>query len=111
VRVSVAGARYLDRPSVVPNERFERRPLAARSTGDRGIEVASVYQEDVVAVGEEVEVLGFLRREVDPAAESGFRGVRPIPVLRSRSPWALLIRRPQPRNAEALPLADTRATE
>jgi hypothetical protein len=93
VRVSVAGARYLDRPSVVPDERFERRPLAASGTGDGGLEVASVYLEDVVAVGDEVEVLGFLRRELDPTAESGFRGARPIPVLRSRSPWALLIRR------------------
>jgi hypothetical protein len=96
VRVSVASARYLDRPSVVPDERFLGRPLATSSTDEGGIQVASVYDEDVVAVGDEVEVLGFLRRELDPAAESGFRGPRPIPVLRSRSPWALLIRRPPP---------------
>jgi hypothetical protein len=96
VRIKVAGARYLDRPSVVPVERFEQRPLAIRSTDAHGIEVASVYGEDVVAVGDEVEVLGFLRREVDPTAESGFRGARLMPVLGARSPWALLIRRPLP---------------
>jgi hypothetical protein len=96
VRVKVAGARYLDRPSVVPVERFERRPLAIRSTDAEGTEVASVYEEDVVVVGDEVEVLGFLRREVDPAAESGFRGGRLVPVLGARAPWALLIRRPLP---------------
>ena len=96
VRVKVAGARYLDRPSVVPVERFEQRPLAIRSTDAHGIEVASVYEEDVVVVGDEVEVLGFLRREVDPAAESGFRGARLMAVLGSRPPWALLIRRPLP---------------
>jgi hypothetical protein len=100
VRINVAGARYLDRPAVVPDERFTGRPLATSSSGDstneNSLEVASVYQEEVVAVGDEVEVLGFLRREVDPDAESGFRGNRPIPVLRARSPWALLIRRPTP---------------
>ncbi len=94
VRIHVAGARYLDQPSVVPDERFIGRPLAASSASDGSIEVASVYQEEVVAVGDEVEVLGFLRRELDPDAESGFRGARATPVLRSRAPWALLIRRP-----------------
>jgi hypothetical protein len=97
VRVSVAGARYLDGPTVVADEKFERRPLATSSgSGEEGLEVAAVYQEEVVAVGDEVEVLGFLRRELDPQAESGFRGGRPVPVLRSRPPWALLIRRALP---------------
>jgi hypothetical protein len=96
VRVRVAGARYLGRPSVVPVEWFERRPLSVRNTDPQATEVASVYQEDVVAVGDEVEVLGFLRREVDTEAESAFRGARPALTLRARPPWALLIRRPLP---------------
>ncbi len=96
VLIKVAGARFLDRLSVVPDEWFDRRPLASRNTDRRGVEVAAVYGEDVVMVGEEIEVLGFLRREVDPRSESGFRGARPIPVLRARPPWALLIRRPPP---------------
>jgi hypothetical protein len=93
VRVRVAGARFLGRPSVVPVEWFERRPLASRNTDRRGIEVASVYGEDVVAVGDEIEVLGFLRREIDPAAEAGFRGSPLTLVLGARQRWSLLIRR------------------
>ena len=58
-----------------------------------------MYEEDVVMVGDEIEVLGFLRREVDPQAESGFRGARLALVLRARPPWALLIRRPLPEPA------------
>jgi hypothetical protein len=96
VRVRVAGARYLGRPAVVPVEWFERRPLAVRNTDPQATEVASVYEEDVVAVGDEIEVLGFLRRELDPQAEAGFRGARPALTLRARAPWALLIRRPLP---------------
>jgi hypothetical protein len=92
VLVKVAGARYLDRPALVPIARFERRPLAIRSA--EGIEVASVYDEDVVAFGDEVEVLGFLRRDIDPGAESGSRGAPLTAVLDARHPWALLIRRP-----------------
>ena len=93
VRVRVAGARYLGSPTVVPLAWFEERPLHVRVTDDSSGEVASIYREHVVAVGDEVEVLGFLRREID-AAETGFRGVRPTQVLGARPPWALLIRRP-----------------
>ncbi len=94
VRVRVAGARYLGSPAVVPLTWFEERPLQVRVTDDSKGEVATIYREDVVAVGDEVEVLGFLRREIDAGAETGFRGARPTLVLAARPPWALLIRRP-----------------
>jgi hypothetical protein len=98
VRVRVDGARYLGRPAQVPRELFDRRPLAVRHTDRKGFEVATVYDEDVVVVGDEVEVLGFLRRELDPTAEPGLRGVRPTATLGARPPWAVLIRR-RPRSS------------
>ena len=94
VRVRVAGARYLGSPTVVPLAWFEERPLHVRVTDDSRGEVASIYREHVVAVGDELEVLGFLRREIDAGAASGFRGARPTQVLSARPPWARLIRRP-----------------
>jgi hypothetical protein len=78
VRVRVERASLRLGPLDFPARLLARQPVAVRPLGpgrDSAV-VAAVYDEQVVAPGDVVEVFGVLRREVDPTMEAGSRTPR-----------------------------------
>jgi len=93
--VRVDHATLLERPARFPASLATQRPLVSRrlDRAERGRrdQVASVYDERVLAPGDWVEVIGLVRREVDPAVEAGPRGVRLRSLLVSTASRRVLI--------------------
>jgi hypothetical protein len=99
--VRVENATLRDRPVRFPPALALQRPFAPRASAPagapvrppaRGMVVAGLHDEQVVAAGDWVEVVGRLGRGVDPAAEVGPRGPRLHPLLESSASRRLSIR-------------------
>jgi hypothetical protein len=105
VRVDVTHVRFLRERLRFDPSAVERRPLAVfdREDDEQGPCVASVHAEETVAVGESVEVLGVLTREVDPLADAGPRSAKLVLVLRGTRRRPLLVRRLAERKAIGVP--------
>jgi hypothetical protein len=94
VRVMVARASLVTDPPVFDEAILDRPPALARQLrGRRGRpRVARLYEEEVIAAGDVVEVLGFLERRVDPHGQASHRGTPMGLVLCGRPLRRLLIR-------------------
>jgi hypothetical protein len=104
VRVVVARSSVVaDPPCSTRPSWTGRRWWRGRCAGSWGGQrVARLYEEDVIAAGDVVEVLGFLEHRVDPRGESGPRGTPLMPVLCAR-PLRRLLVRPCSADAERVP--------
>ena len=94
--VRVSHATVVERPARIPPDLASQRPLASRAVAtdhQHRDQVACVYRERVVRSGDWIEVMGLLRREVDPQYHADPRGVRLRPFLVSTQFRRLLIDR------------------
>jgi len=93
--VRVGNATLAECPARIPADLASQRPLASRAvvttSQPHRDQVACVYREWVVTSGDWVEVMGLMRREVDPGYQADPRGVRLRPFLVSTQSRRLLI--------------------